>query len=38
MDFDSNKMLPQKVDITKTDNVDNQNLIISGKSLPYQVI
>lgn len=36
IEVDAEKFLPQKLDISKTDNASEQNLTINEKSLPYK--
>jgi hypothetical protein len=36
IEIDAKKFLPQKLDISKTDNQSLQNLTIQGKKLPYK--
>lgn len=38
IDLDASELLPQKIDISKTDVAGDQNLTIDGKVLPYSAV
>jgi inhibitor of cysteine peptidase len=38
IEIDAKKFLPQHLDISKTNNSEEQNLVIQDKSLPYSVV